>query len=116
MTTFERVKTAILGDMAASQTHTAASWASIMLRNTCQLTDEIEQKKFWDWVANPLDEERPKSTFETITPATEQVVFSKTYQETVCDSDDEKCNKTVTMEQEVRRNGLACFIKVKPQK
>ena len=58
MTTFERVRRNILRDMASSKVHTAESWCNIMLSNTADLTDTEEQKKFWGFLVNPMDEER----------------------------------------------------------
>ena len=113
MSTFDRVKTAILRDMASAQTHTASSWATILLRNTNRLTDVSEQKKFWNWLANPQELERESSVVGTVEPPTEPVVFPKTYEmPLLADGDDEKC-PVVTMEQTVRRNGLACYINVR---
>ena len=71
MTTFERVKKRILKDMAASTTHNAESWVNIMLRNTALLTNVEEQKKFWEFIQNPEEDERPPpqiDVFETHLP------------------------------------------------
>jgi hypothetical protein len=58
MTTFERVRRNILRDMASSKVHTAEGWCQIMLSNTANLTNVEEQKKFWNFLQNPADEER----------------------------------------------------------
>ena len=69
MTTFEKVKRNILEDMERTGYHTPESWANILLTNTCRLTDDEEQKKFWRWLMNPEDEDRPEMEFESVDPA-----------------------------------------------
>ena len=56
MTTFEQTKRFILRDMAASTTHNAESWATILLRNTARLQNKDEQDKFWTWFLNPHED------------------------------------------------------------
>ena len=51
MSTFERAKKNMLRDMAGSKTHTAESWARILLHNTARLTDIKEQEKFWRFLS-----------------------------------------------------------------
>jgi hypothetical protein len=110
MTTFERVKRNILKDMNGSITHTAASWANIMLTNNARLTDVEEQKKFWAWIQNPEDDERPDPICETFAKHTlvdiPKIITVQT------DVDDEK--SSVTLKQECFVNGLTTYIKVTP--
>ena len=101
MSTFERVRAMIMKDIDSASHHTADSWANIMLQNTARLTNPVEQRKFWDWVANPEDEDgRAKCTFETL-PPTKTVDF----QPTIKIGDE-------TYNQEIYRNGMSCLIKV----
>ena len=46
--TFEKVKKNILADIKSCKTHTAESWAQIMLKNTSRLTKDADQAQFWD--------------------------------------------------------------------
>ena len=110
MSTFERVKKNIIRDMASSKTHTAASWANIMLQNTTLLTDTDEQKKFWAWIQNPYEDERAYPICD-IFEEHNNVVIPR-YISVPTDTDDEK--STVELVQECTVNGLATFIKVKP--
>ena len=110
MTTFERVKRNILRDMDGSKVHTAASWANIMLNNTASLTNPEEQKKFWGWMQNPEDDERPDPICEMFEKHTMEDIPKYV---TVPTGDDEK--STIELEQECHRNGAAMFIKVKPR-
>ena len=50
--------------MAGSTTHNAESWCNIMLRNTALLTNVEEQKKFWEFIQNPEEEDRDPPTIE----------------------------------------------------
>ena len=106
MTTFERVRRNILRDMAGSKTHTAASWANIMLTNTARLTNVSEQKLFWAWVENPTDEERPAPVCDVFD---EHALVEIAKLVTVTDN-----GQTVQLEQEVFKNGATTFIRVKP--
>jgi hypothetical protein len=112
MSTFERVKRNILRDMAGSKVHTAASWANIMLNNTAALTDVTEQRKFWGWMQNPTDDERPDPLCELFEKHTMEDIPK--YVKVTTDADDEK-STTVELEQECHRNGAAMFINVKPR-
>ena len=109
MTTFERVKRNILRDMAGNKCHTAMSWANIMLTNTARLTDVEQQKLFWAWLQNPMDDEREPPLCE---------IFEKHNMDdiprfvTVPNPDEEK--GSIELEQEVTRNGATMFIKIRP--
>ena len=112
MTTFERVRRNILRDMASSKVHTAESWCNIMLSNTADLTNVEEQKKFWNFLQNPTDEERDPPICDVFehckidTPATtvvDNIVLHNTftrngmtmYQQVVPEIMDEKEEKSV---------------------
>ena len=110
MSTFERVQRNILRDMDGSKVHTAASWANIMLRNTTSLTNVEEQKKFWNWIQNPEDDERPPPVCEIFEKHTLEEIPKYV---TVPNPDDEK--SSIELEQECVRNGAAMYIKVKPR-
>ena len=110
MSTFERVQRNILRDMDASKVHTAHGWANIMLRNTTRLTDVEEQKKFWNWIQNPEDEERPEPVCEIFEKHTLEDIPKFV---TVNNPDDEK--SSIELEQECTRNGSSTYIKVKPR-
>ena len=117
MSTFEKVKRNILRDMDKSMTHTAESWARIMLDNTSRLTRVSEQKKFWAWMTNPEEDE------SIVDPVCEQFTEHCRIDEvdqydvpmTIVDTDDEKSSiETVQMKNEYFRNGLGMYIKSKP--
>ena len=117
MSTFEKVKRNILRDMDKSMTHTAESWARIMLDNTSRLTRVSEQKKFWAWMTNPEEDE------SIVDPVCEQFTEHCRIDEvdqydvpmTIVDTDDEKSSiETVKMKNEYFRNGLGMYIKSKP--
>ena len=119
MVTFERVKQRILRDMAASKSHDASSWARIMLTNTNGLNDINEQHKFWEWISNPEDEDRPVMMFHDFEKQTEVEIEDEVTvpMRTTC-ADDEKESETVedvTLLQDATLNGMSCYIKVKPR-
>ena len=57
MSTFERARKNILKDIASTRVHDGMSWANILLKNTSRLTNMEDQKKFWDFLCNPDDNE-----------------------------------------------------------
>jgi hypothetical protein len=113
MSSFERVKKNILREMEDSMTHTAASWARIMLNNTSRLTNVEEQKKFWAWMVNPEEDE------SVMNPVCEQFTEHcridevEQYDVPMSNADDEKA-QSVQMTNEYIRNGLGMYIKTKP--
>jgi hypothetical protein len=108
MTTFERVKRNILRDMESTTSHNADSWARIMLTNTARLTNIEEQKLFWAWIQNPMDEEREPPLCEIFdNHSLEDIPRFVTVQKP-----EEK--GSVELEQTVTRNGASMFIQVKP--
>jgi len=111
MTSFERVKRNILRDIAGSRNHTAGSWANIMLNNTSRLTDVGEQEKFWNWMQNPEDDERPGVVCENFETHCE--IARPKYTSVPLDGGDEK-SKEVQLENEYKRNGSAMYVRVKP--
>ena len=113
MTTFERVRENILRDMASRQTHTAESWAHIMLDNTRRLTDTDEQTKFWEFMQNPTGEEHlPPPTCA----ASEHTMIEQP-DTIICPlaEDDEKSGD-VEMNNKYFRNGMSMYISSKPNK
>ena len=96
--------------MASTKTHTAASWANIMLQNTASLTSVDEQKKFWAWIENPHEDERAYPTCDVFEEHTNEEI--PRYTTVPNDIDDEK--STVRLVQECTVNGMATFIQVKP--
>ena len=112
MSTFERVKRNILRDMDLSKVHTAQSWCNIMLQNCDRLTNVDEQKKFWNWMVNPHDDEDH--------PAVECDMFDEhkpidqVKRVTVPKNTDDEKSEEIVLENEYKRNGQAMFIKVKP--
>ena len=111
MSTFEKVKRNILRDMDRSMTHTAASWANIMLKNTARLTDVGEQEKFWGWMCNPEEDDTvPTPVCNTCVHS--QIDEIPTYEMHV-DNDDEK-SVCVKMKNTYVRNGLGMYIKTEP--
>jgi len=107
MSTFARVKRNILRDMNSSSTHTAESWANIMLTNCSNLHSVEEQKLFWAWLQNPLDDERPDPICE---------VFDnhlKINEEEVTKFDDDEKSPTY-LRNTYHRNGSAMFIRSVP--
>ena len=112
MSTFERVKRNILRDMELSKVHTAASWCNIFLKNCDRLTDIDEQKKFWNWFANPYDDENhPEVQCDIFT---EHKPIEQVKHITVAKNSDDEKSEEIVLEQEYTRNGLAMLIKVKP--
>jgi len=120
MSTFEKVKRNILRDMDRSMTHTAESWANILLQNTSRLTNVDEQKKFWSWLVQPEGDNE-----HIVDPVCDQ--FSEHCRISEVDRynvemvtpngnpDDEKSpTETVEMQNEYFRNGLGMYIKTKP--
>lgn len=98
-------------------THTAESWARIMLDNTSRLTNIDEQKKFWAWMTNPEEDE------SIVDPVCEQFAEHCRIEEveqydvpmTTNDADDEKAPlEQVQMNNQYFRNGLGMYIKSKP--
>jgi hypothetical protein len=85
------------------------SWANIMLNNTARLTDVEEQKLFWAWIQNPMDDERAGPLCTMFEKHTLENIPTRI---TVPHPEDEK--RSVELEQEVTRNGAAMFIKVRP--
>jgi hypothetical protein len=108
MTSFEKVKKGILKDMDASRTHTAMSWANIMLRNCNRLTSVAEQHKFWEWFTNPEDDELPPVVCEKF-----EHCHISTPKYTTAPTDDEK-TPDVTFENTYTRNGCAMHVVSKP--
>ena len=111
MSTFERVRKNILADMEAHKTHTAESWADIMLRNTARLTSEKEQAKFWAFMMNPNDEEDlPTPQLEPWN--NEEIDQPETVKLLVRDEDDEKGTE-VELENVYERRGQTMYIKTR---
>ena len=102
MSTFERVRKNILRDMASCRVHTSESWAQIILRNTSRLTDVEEQKKFWNFMTNPQDDEDiPK-----VTEFAPYVHEEKTDEITKCDD--------MTLENHYHREGATMYVRTEP--
>ena len=102
MSTFERVRKNILRDMASCKVHTSESWAQILLTNTCRLTDVEEQKKFWNFMTNPQDDEEiPK-----VTEFAPYVHEEQTEEITECDD--------MTLENHYHREGATMFVRTEP--
>ena len=111
MTTFDRVKRNLLRDMDSCKTHTAESWAHIMLKNTNRLADPAEQTKFWEFMQNPTGEEHmPPPVCE---PMDEHAQI-ETPDTIVCPVLDDETSSDVVMENKYFRNGMAVFIQSKP--
>jgi hypothetical protein len=83
-----------------------------MLNNTASLTNVTEQKKFWNWIQNPEDDDRPAPICELFEKHTLEDI--PRYVKVTTNTDDEK-STTVELEQECHRNGAAMYIKVKPR-
>ena len=110
MSTFEKVRRNILRDMSLSKTHTAESWANIMLSNTGRLTDVHQQHKFWQWMSNPMEsEDIPDSIIESM----EHTRIETPEYTTVPMLDDEK-ETEVRMRNEYFRNGQGVHIRSTP--
>mgnify|MGYP006107390467 CR=1 FL=1 len=110
MTTFDRVRKNILRDMASRKTHTAESWAHIMLENTCRLTNTAEQEKFWEFMQNPTGEERAPPVCGPMLPHV-QIDQPDTI---MCPLGDDEKSGTVEMENTFTRNGMSMYITSKP--
>jgi len=113
MSTFEIVKKRIERDMKAQKVHTQSSWARILTEHTSRLHSEEEQKKFWNWICNPYEDEIPAPNYENIPAAINQVSVPKTV--IVSSNQDDEKTQDVQLNQEIHRNGLTCYIKVTPQ-
>ena len=107
MSTFERVKRNILRDMNSSSTHTAESWANIMLTNCSNLHSVEEQKKFWAWLQNPMGDERADPICEVFDS------HLRINEEKVTKFDDDEKSPTY-LKNTYNRNGSAMFIKSVP--
>ena len=114
MSTFERVKRNIVKDMERSKVHTAMSWANILLQRTARLTDIEEQKKFWEWIENPEEEERLiPSKYTNVTHKPLLIPSHVRALSVLENSDDEKENE-IELHQETVREGFTTYIKVTP--
>ena len=114
MSAFDRCKNNIIRDMAASKTHTAESWARIMLENTAHLTKPEDQAKFWEFLMNPYDmEDIPKPV---IAPMQHSMIDQPAeYTAKVSVDDDEKsAEKDVVIVNTYFRNGGTLHITSKP--
>jgi len=100
--------------MASSKTHTAESWASILLRNTHRLTDVKEQEKFWRFLANPDDaEDIPEPVLGQMEHT--RIEEPKEYTTTYVSTEEEKNKEEeVVIVNEYFRNGQAMYIRSKP--
>ena len=100
--------------MAASKTHTAESWARILLENTARLTKEEDQTKFWEFLANPYDiEDFPTPVLAKM----EHVRIDEPKQYTapfVKEDEEKKTEEEVVINNEYFRNGQAMYIRSKP--
>ena len=114
MSPFERCKRNILRDMAASKTHTADSWARIMLENTSRLTKIEDQRKFWEFLSNPYDvEDIPAPVVEQMDHM--KIAQPRQYTAPAIKHDDEKESKEeVVIVNEYFRNGATLHIRSKP--
>ena len=112
MTTFDRVKKNILRDMQGSKTHTAESWARIMLNNTNRLTNTVEQEKFWDFMQNPTNEEHIPPPI--CAPMADDHIQIDQPDTTQCPVENDEKMSDVTLENKYFRNGMAMFIQSKP--
>ena len=114
MSTFERCKRNILRDMAASKTHTADSWARIMLENTARLTNVEDQRKFWEFISNPYDvEDIPAPVVQKMEHI--KIDQPRQYTAPAIKHDDEKESKEeVVIVNEYFRNGATLHIRSKP--
>ena len=105
--TFEKVKKNILADLKSCRTHTAESWAQIMLKNTSKLTKDADQTEFWSFLTNPDDDEMipmPKLERATHRPIERpRLVQSK--------SDE----KEVLLENRYHREGFTLYVETKPK-
>ena len=111
MSNFERAKRNLLADIASCKTHTAESWAQIMLKNTAGLTTEADQKKFWTFMMNPNDEENiPMPRLER---ATHKFIEQPETVTVPLQTDDEK-SEQVVMENRFHREGYTMFIETRP--
>jgi hypothetical protein len=106
----------MLRDMAGSKTHTAESWANIMLKNTSRLTDVNEQEKFWRFMSNPQDEEDiPDPVCQPMEH--KRIEEPEQYTTTYVDHGEEKqCEEKIKIHNEYFRNGQAVYIRSKPSK
>ena len=111
MSTFERVRAGILRDMAGDATHTAESWAEILLRNTARLTDVKEQEKFWAFLSNPQDnEDIPTPVIEPYTPTTE---LREEFTTVPLKEENEEKAQDVELQNQYHRNGMTCYVLTK---
>ena len=102
MSTFETVKRRLMRDIQQTPNMDGMQWANIMLKNTTRLTDEEEQKKFWNFIQNPGDVDLEETTkWDTIPEPTEVQQFVTAY-------DDD--HKEVELENRFMQNGLCTFI------
>jgi len=110
MSTFEKVRRNILRDMSLSKTHTAESWANIMLSNTGRLTDVLQQHLFWQWMSNPMEsEDIPDAVIESM----EHTQIETPEYTSVPMQDDEK-ETEIQMRNEYYRNGQGVYIRSTP--
>ena len=102
MSTFETVKRRLLRDIRDTPNMDGMQWANIMLQNTSRLTDEEEQKKFWNFISNPGDADLDETTDWTPIPEPTEV------QQFVTGYDDD--HKEVELENRFKQNGLCTFV------
>ena len=105
----------MLRDMAGSKTHTAESWARILLNNTARLTDIKEQEKFWRFLSNPNDDEDipdPVCTPMVHSKIEEPKQYTTSFN---TNPQEEKSNEEeVKIDNEYFRNGHALYIRSIP--
>ena len=102
MSTFETVRRRLMRDFRETPNMDGMQWANIMLKHTARLTDEEEQKKFWNFMQNPGDADLDETTeWAPVPEPTEVQQFVTAY------GDDPK---EIELENRFKQNGLCTFI------
>ena len=92
MSTFEQAKKRIEADMRNHPFHSPESWSCIMLDATKDLTDPIEQEKFWNYLANPT-EQRYVPGIEKFEKLEHKIIDHRTKMEFAKECDEKECDE-----------------------